>query len=156
MHLSCTPLLRAWPATQACALTGNWTRDPLVCSPALNTLSRTSQGWIGYFFQHFEDTIPLSSGLPINSGGGGSQSRLVTFHEICLLSLVAFEIFTLTLVFSNFAFGDIVSLLISLIYIMLLLCICASLVLKNYRPFCQMLLLFCSLMEFQVTIYWVA
>ena len=27
------PILRTWPATQACALTGNWTGDPLVCSP---------------------------------------------------------------------------------------------------------------------------
>ena len=27
------PLLGTWPATQACALTGNQTRDPLVHSP---------------------------------------------------------------------------------------------------------------------------
>ena len=27
------PPLGPWPATQACALTGNWTRDPLVHSP---------------------------------------------------------------------------------------------------------------------------
>ena len=32
-----------WPATQACALTGNWTSDPLVHRPALNPLSHTSQ-----------------------------------------------------------------------------------------------------------------
>ena len=33
-----------WPATQACALTGNQTRDPLVHRPSLNPLSYTSQG----------------------------------------------------------------------------------------------------------------
>ena len=27
------PPLGIWPATQACALIGNWTADPLVCSP---------------------------------------------------------------------------------------------------------------------------
>ena len=38
------PLLGTWPTTQACALTGNQTSDPLVCRPALNPLSHTSQG----------------------------------------------------------------------------------------------------------------
>ena len=37
-------LLRTWPATQACALTRNWTGDPLVCRLSLNPLSHTSQG----------------------------------------------------------------------------------------------------------------
>ena len=32
-----------WPATQACALIGNWTGNPLVCRLALNPLSHTSQ-----------------------------------------------------------------------------------------------------------------
>ena len=32
------PLLGTCPTTQACALTGNGTDDPLVCSPALNPL----------------------------------------------------------------------------------------------------------------------
>ena len=41
--------LLTWPATQACARTGNQTSDPLVCSPALNPLSRTSQGWLVLF-----------------------------------------------------------------------------------------------------------
>ena len=39
-----TPLLGAWSATQACALTGNQTGDPLVCKLALYPLSHTSQG----------------------------------------------------------------------------------------------------------------
>ena len=42
--LSSTPLLGTWPATQACALMGNQTGDPLVRRPALNPLSHTSQG----------------------------------------------------------------------------------------------------------------
>ena len=42
--LSCAPPLGTWPATQACALTGNQTDDPLVHRLALNPLSHTSQG----------------------------------------------------------------------------------------------------------------
>ena len=38
------PQLGTWPATQACALTGNRTGDPLVHKPELNPLSYTSQG----------------------------------------------------------------------------------------------------------------
>ena len=39
-----TPLLGTWPATQACALTGNQTSNPLFPRPALNPLSHTGQG----------------------------------------------------------------------------------------------------------------
>ena len=39
------PLLGAWPATQACTLTGNWTSNPVVHRPALNPLKHTSQGF---------------------------------------------------------------------------------------------------------------
>ena len=39
------PLLGAWPATQACALTGNQTCNPLVLRLALSPLSHASQGW---------------------------------------------------------------------------------------------------------------
>ena len=38
------PLLGTWPSTQACALTGNQTGDPLVHRLALNPLSHISQG----------------------------------------------------------------------------------------------------------------
>ena len=38
------PLLGTWPATQACALTGNWTGDHLIHGPVLNPISHTSQG----------------------------------------------------------------------------------------------------------------
>ena len=43
-------LLRTWPATQACALMGNWTGDPLIHKPALNPLSHTSQGRTMIYF----------------------------------------------------------------------------------------------------------
>ena len=39
------PLLGTWPATQACAATGNQTSDSLVRRPALNPLNHTSQGY---------------------------------------------------------------------------------------------------------------
>ena len=42
--LSPTPKLGTWPATQACALAGNRTRDILVCGPVLDPLSHTSHG----------------------------------------------------------------------------------------------------------------
>ena len=38
------PTLGTWPATQACAMTGNQTGDALVCRLVLNPLSYTSQG----------------------------------------------------------------------------------------------------------------
>ena len=37
------PSRGTWPSTQACALTGNWTSDLLVCSMTLIPLSHTSQ-----------------------------------------------------------------------------------------------------------------
>ena len=43
------PLLGTWPATQACALTGNPTGDPLVGRLELNQLSHTSQGYYCLF-----------------------------------------------------------------------------------------------------------
>ena len=44
MVASHAPLLWAWPATQAGALTGNQTGDLLVHRPSLNPLSLTIQG----------------------------------------------------------------------------------------------------------------
>ena len=38
------PSQGTWPTTQACALTGNQTGDPLVCRPVLNPQSHSSQG----------------------------------------------------------------------------------------------------------------
>ena len=45
------PLPGTWPPTQACALTGNQTSNPLVCRPVLNPLNHTSQGSINIFDQ---------------------------------------------------------------------------------------------------------
>ena len=39
------PVLGIWPPTQACALTGNQTSNPLLHRLALNPLSHTSRGW---------------------------------------------------------------------------------------------------------------
>ena len=47
------PLLGTWPTTQACALTGNQTSDPLVHTPVHNPLSHTSQGWNSNFILSF-------------------------------------------------------------------------------------------------------
>ena len=49
------PQLETWPATQACALTGNRTGDPLVHWLVQNSLSHTSQGSsLIYFFSALE------------------------------------------------------------------------------------------------------
>ena len=47
LPLKC-PQVGTWPATQACALTGNQTGNPLVHSPVLNPLSHTSQGLLSF------------------------------------------------------------------------------------------------------------
>ena len=39
------PLTATWPKTQACALTGNQTGNPLAHRPELNPLSHNSQGY---------------------------------------------------------------------------------------------------------------
>ena len=44
--------LGTWPTTQACTLPGNRTGDLLVCRPALNPLSHTSQGTKVAFLLH--------------------------------------------------------------------------------------------------------
>ena len=43
-------LLGTWLTTQACALTGNQTGDPLVCRPARNPLSHTGRGEKKHFY----------------------------------------------------------------------------------------------------------
>ena len=45
------PQLRTWPVTQACALTGNQTSDPLVHRQVLNPLNHTCQGKMHNDFQ---------------------------------------------------------------------------------------------------------
>ena len=41
-----------WPTTQACALTGTRTGDPVVCRLTLNPLSHASQGAVQDFLKH--------------------------------------------------------------------------------------------------------
>ena len=53
------PLLGTWPATQACALTGNQTRDVLIYRPALNPLSHTSQGSMSFEGNLFKQHLSL-------------------------------------------------------------------------------------------------
>ena len=64
------PLLGSWPGTQTCALTGNRTCDPLVCRPALNTLSHPSQGFSFLFKASFHCIYVLNFAysfiLPVN------------------------------------------------------------------------------------------
>ena len=56
--LSCAPY---WPATQACALTGTQTSDPLVCRQGLNPLNHTSQDYY-YFFKVTHMILMCSQG----------------------------------------------------------------------------------------------
>ena len=55
LPLTC-PLLGTCPATQACALSGNQTSDPLVCRLAFNPLSHTSQGFLLNFLNNMKLT----------------------------------------------------------------------------------------------------
>ena len=49
-----SPLLGDQPTTQVCALTGNQTSNPVVCRPALNPQSHTSQGkWNDVGTKHY-------------------------------------------------------------------------------------------------------
>ena len=92
LPLTCS-LLGTWPATQACALTGNRTGNPLVCRPALNPLSHASQGSFLAFITHvillgghlgrlrgeLHDRVFLvgprvDPGGPVAEGGEASQS----------------------------------------------------------------------------------
>ena len=59
-------LLGTWPATQACALTGNQTSDPLVCRPMLNSLSYVSQGLMVSFNEHNFLILILSNLSPFS------------------------------------------------------------------------------------------
>ena len=58
--LLCGPQPRTWPTTQACALTGNQTCNPLILRPAFNALSHTSQGhiYIIFYMKHIKKLLP--------------------------------------------------------------------------------------------------
>ena len=61
------PPTGTWPATQACALTGNPTGDPLVCRPALSPLSHTSQDIIHTYFLNHLVALPIGEELTFTS-----------------------------------------------------------------------------------------
>ena len=73
------PLLGTWPATQACAPTGNQTGNPLVCRPTLNPLSYTSQGifLISVMFPVWKQRTLLS--IPFSSIYQIFTSHLVSY-----------------------------------------------------------------------------
>ena len=54
-----------WPKTQACALTGNQTGDPLLRSPVLNPLSHTGQGTPHKFNLSLNISGGLVAGSPV-------------------------------------------------------------------------------------------
>ena len=69
------PPMGTWPATQACALTGNRTRDSLVHRPALSPLSHTIQG-----------DLPISRGergRPVLEGRVDKALTLTQLAAVC-------------------------------------------------------------------------
>ena len=60
------PQLGTRPTTQACALTGNQTDDPLVCKPQLNPLSHTSQGVLLFLIPSLLHINPFNKHLSVD------------------------------------------------------------------------------------------
>ena len=86
------PLLCSSPgarlATQMCALTGNWTNDPLVRRPALNPLSHTNQGRSALLYFYLASVLALMGVLlfvPLTSSVLGFSWHKC--HELGLCSL---------------------------------------------------------------------
>ena len=82
LSLMCPPL-GTWPSTQACALTGNQTSDPLVHRLALNPLTHMSQGHpmdfdICLTYIHHYDIIQSSFCCP-------KKSHVPPIHPFLLL-----------------------------------------------------------------------
>ena len=82
LPLAC-PLLGTWPATQACALTGNQTGDSLLHKPTLNPLSYTSQGGL-YFFIVFNIIYVTNLKFPIITYSHGML--FIHLAAFCLLT----------------------------------------------------------------------
>ena len=68
------PLPGTWPITQACALTGNWTSNPLVLRPVLNPLSHASQGCRLILDGHLE-VCEADWGWKDISGDGNARTK---------------------------------------------------------------------------------
>ena len=87
-------------ATQACALTGNWTSDPLVHRPVLSPLSHTSQGcsvflkkvmilWISHCWQEAAYYIFKQSGsYPKYTNYSGSSKYLHSVGHAALYHIL--------------------------------------------------------------------
>ena len=75
------PLLGTCPTTQAWALTGNWISNPLVRRPALNPLSRTSQG---------ESSFPYlcQPSLPLKWNCIAYTVEAHYFSQLCSVALI--------------------------------------------------------------------
>ena len=69
------PYWGTWPATQACALTGNRTSDPLLHSPAFNPLSHTSQEKECVFKKASEDWESKKGALRYHRGNNCRKWR---------------------------------------------------------------------------------
>ena len=72
------PLLGTWPATQTCALTGNWTGYPLVHRPALDPLSHTSKGSKAVFISFLKANLASH-----RYGFGKERSISIIFKVNC-------------------------------------------------------------------------
>ena len=80
------PLLGTWPATQACALTGNPTGDPVVCRLVLNPLSHTCQGYQLFFL------ISLCQWQIFQTCERGCQCTQNLWHCKCLVFSFCFSL----------------------------------------------------------------
>ena len=74
LPLACPPL-GTWLATQACALTGNRTSDPLGHSPTLNPLSYTSQSKLYNFLKNMFIDFRERKGREKEKGRGRERER---------------------------------------------------------------------------------
>ena len=78
------PLLGTWPATQAYALTGTRSGDPLVQRPALNPLSHTNQGPKSPCISKAMCIFNISQILCELITGLYSTRRFTTTNEFCI------------------------------------------------------------------------
>ena len=92
--LLCALHWETWPATQACALSGNQTGDPLVCRLVLSSLSCTRQGrtvisdsklwsWLSFALELPEQII-----LDIFSSSKGNLS-IIIYHPLTVQHILS-------------------------------------------------------------------
>ena len=92
------PLLGIWPTTQACALTGNRIRYPLVCRLVLNPVSHTSQGRILFLILTLGILFMICLGMVLfGSNLFGTLCAFWTCMSISFAKLMKFSF----IIFSN-------------------------------------------------------